>query len=61
MIFETEILDQWTVISDCITKPDEAPQAIDILTTDMFTEPGCRVTCQQHGASWRNPPLVWLW
>jgi replicative DNA helicase len=55
MISETEILDQWTVISDCITKPDEAPQAIDILTTDMFTEPGCRdvfkvfVTLQADG------------
>lgn len=55
MISETEIMDQWTIISDCITKPDESPQAIAILTPDMFTEPGCRdvfsvfVTLQKEG------------
>jgi hypothetical protein len=44
MIPKSDIEDQWTVISDCITKPDEAHQAIDILTTqDMFTEPGAAI------------------
>ena len=55
MISESEKIDQWTVISDCITKPDESPQALEILTTEMFTEPGCRdvfkvfVTLQADG------------
>ena len=42
MISESEIMDQWTVISDCITKPEESFQAIEILTVEMFSEPGCR-------------------
>jgi len=42
MISETEIVDQWTVIVDCIAKPDESCQALELLTTRMFTEPGCR-------------------
>ena len=43
MISETDIIDQWTVVSDCITKPDESHQAVEILTTDMFTERDCRL------------------
>ena len=42
MISETDIIDQWTVVSDCITKPDETHQAVEILTTEMFTERDCR-------------------
>ncbi len=42
MISKTEIMDQWTVICDCITKPDESFQAVGMLTVEMFTEPGCR-------------------
>lgn len=42
MIPESEIVDQWTVICDCITKPDESRQALELLTTEMFTERGCR-------------------
>ncbi|HQZ66747.1 MAG TPA: DnaB-like helicase N-terminal domain-containing protein [Planctomycetaceae bacterium] len=42
MISETEIIDQWIVIVDCIAKPDESTQALELLTTSMFTEPGCR-------------------
>lgn len=55
MISETQIIDEWTLISDCITKPDESPQALEVLTVDMFTEPGCRdvfkvfVTLQADG------------
>ncbi len=41
MISETEIVDQWAVICDCIAKPDESTQALELLTTSMFTEPGC--------------------
>ena len=42
MISETDIIDQWTVVSDCISKPDETNQALEMLTTAMFTERDCR-------------------
>ncbi len=42
MIPDSDVIDQWTVISDCITKPDESIQAIEMLMTEMFTECECR-------------------
>lgn len=42
MIPDSHIIDEWTLVSDCIAKPDETHQALDMLTTDMFVERDCR-------------------
>lgn len=42
MISVTETIDQWTVVSDVITKPDHSSQVLEKLTLELFTEPGCR-------------------
>ncbi len=47
MIPEADIVDQWTVVSDCISKPDESHQAIgptsqpDACETKLASKPMC--------------------
>lgn len=39
---ETEELHEWTVVSDCLIRPDEAHEAIEILTPAAFSDPEAR-------------------
>ena len=39
---ETELTNEWTFISSCLTSPDEAPEALDTLSPEMFTDQDCR-------------------
>jgi len=39
---ETELINEWTLVSDCLTRPDEAQEGLDILAPEMFTDQDCR-------------------
>ena len=39
---DTETINEWTLVSDCITKPDEAEQATSTCTAEMFTDRDAR-------------------
>ena len=42
MSTESSELIEWTVVSDCLIRPDEAHDAIDLLTPAAFEHPGAR-------------------